>query len=693
MRLTLRTLLAYLDDTLEPSEAAAIGHKLADSQEAQALVERIRRVTRRRGLSTPPSTGTGTPSDPNTVAGYLSDSLPPEQLREFEETCIESDPHLAEVAACHQILTLLLSEQLRVPPTAYQRMYRLVKGRESIPGRKPGTAIPVGGMIEPTGAGADDDSDLPFLLGMSDRGKGGGNALIRWGLAAALAAGFVLAVVMVWPKKPAEVVLAPTPPAPDAVPMPRPVEPKPDAPQPPDEPKKDPMPVDPMPMPPVEPKKDPLPPVEPMPMPPVEPKKDPLLELVPAKTPIRPGRVAGPDLDPTGPPVVATKAGDAVWTTLIGENARLFTSDRVVCLPGFKAKLKTTGGQILLWGNVPELQPIPVLETAITPHDPYQGYEADFTLHVGRVYLTATKPAGAKFRVRFLEEIWDVTVADDKTEVVVEVEHTAAPSADESARTFAALHVNAGTAAFRSRQTDAPKVAAGEEFFWTSTGAGLVGPRTPDPKSKRQTSAYYARTGIAPNAEIAKGMLTAIDAAGKKLAAAASVPGAIDELIQDESPTQSAACLGVYAAAALGEHGRVADALNDPKRFLVRVAGRQAARELLALPGGEGFFKAASKKLRLDQDGERLLSAGLRGLTDRQKKSAEVIDLLVKQLEADEVALRDLAFDLLVFQIDPTAQKNKALFPFDAAAPAEFRAPVVAAWQKRAEELKRMPGM
>ena len=678
MRLTLRTLLAYLDDTLDPAEAAHIGHKLAENPEALKLAERIRKVTRRRGLSTPPSTGTA--SDPNTVANYLSDTLTGDQLHEFEKTCLESDPHLAEVAACHQILTLLLSDQIRVPPTAYRRMYGLVKGREAIPGRKPGNAIPVGGVVEPT-RGDHDDSDAPFLLGMTAGDGKDGRVLLRWGLAAALAAGFALAVVMVWPTRGAEVAQAPTPtPAPSET---RPPEPQPKVEEPPKVPVE---PFQPMPAPGELPPDPPaMPPVPPMP--PVEPKKDPLLELVPAKTPARPGRFPVAKLEVGDPPLLARKADGDTWTAVTGEANTVFTSDRVVCVPGVKVKVKTGGGQVLLWGNVPELQPIPVLDTTVTFHDPYQGYEADLTLHVGRVYLTAAKPTGAKFRVRFKDEIWDITATDDRTEVVVQVDHVASPGADESPTTYAACHVNSGTAAFRSRQTDAPKVATGEGLFWTSTGAGLMGPQKPDEKSQRQASAYYARTGIFPNADAAKAMLTAIDAASKRLAAAATVPAAISELIQDESP--AAPCLGVYTAAALGEFGPVADALNDPKRFLVRQAGRQAARELVALPGGDDFFKTAAKKLRLDEDGEKLLAAGLRGLTARQKTSAEIIDLLVKKLDADEVAVRDLAYDLLVFQIDPTARDNKALSPFDAAAPAEARAPLVAAWKAHAVNLKK----
>src|SRR5438105_7760798 len=136
MRLTLRTLLAYLDDTLEPSEIKQIGQKVAESDAAQELIARLKQVTRRRRLTTPPDTANGEPFDPNTVAAYLDNELPSEQVAELEKLCLESDVHLAEVAACHQILTLVLGEPALVPPTARERMYGLVKGREAIPFRK-----------------------------------------------------------------------------------------------------------------------------------------------------------------------------------------------------------------------------------------------------------------------------------------------------------------------------------------------------------------------------------------------------------------------------------------------------------------------------------------------------------------------------------------------------------------------------
>ena len=51
MRLTLRTLLAYLEDELKPSESKEIGQKIAASPVATSLAQRIREVMRRRRLS------------------------------------------------------------------------------------------------------------------------------------------------------------------------------------------------------------------------------------------------------------------------------------------------------------------------------------------------------------------------------------------------------------------------------------------------------------------------------------------------------------------------------------------------------------------------------------------------------------------------------------------------------------------
>ena len=138
MRLTLRTLVAWLDDTLSPGEVRTIGQQVSESPFAQELVERVNRVTRQRRLAAPGSSGSDA-TDPNIVAAYLDNELQPDQVAEFEKKCLTSDVHLAEVASVHQILSLI-GHKAKVPVDAKNRMYRLVRGRETTaaPAEPPG---------------------------------------------------------------------------------------------------------------------------------------------------------------------------------------------------------------------------------------------------------------------------------------------------------------------------------------------------------------------------------------------------------------------------------------------------------------------------------------------------------------------------------------------------------------------------
>jgi hypothetical protein len=437
MRLTLRTLLAYLDDTLEPGQARLIGEKVAESDAAQELIARIKQVTRRRRLTTPPAAGEGAKLDINKIAAYLDNELPPEQLAEVEEICLASDVHLAEIAACHQILTLVLGEPILIPPTARQRMYTLIKGREAIPNRA-ARATGIGkGARELSEVGRSGETGIPGATSADSSGR-------RWLLP--VAAGGLLLVAMVAlalvmnsgqptfvarneVSSPAE---PPVARAPEAKPADAELPP-------PAEPSK------------IEPAKSPAPATEPKPKPSPPPEtKLPAEKTVVAtekksevartresatpaaleKPPAVPERILPPANDrlelgkyvlaADGPSVFLQRTrGSGPWQRLRPQSP-VFSSDYLTSLPGYRSELWLDGGaRLQLWGSLPELAGMPIYESAVTLH-PRAGVDVDFTLERGVVVLSNHKKQGPMVaRVRFADEAWDVTLPDSDSIVGV----------------------------------------------------------------------------------------------------------------------------------------------------------------------------------------------------------------------------------------------------------------------------------
>jgi len=127
MRLTLRTLLGWVDGILPFEEQRLIGQMVAGSKVATRVAERIREGAACGSIDVPLSGGPAVADDPNRVAEYLDNTLLSEHLEAFERFCIESRPHLAEVATCHRIL----AEMSRTPKLA-----RMPRAQRSVLGQR-----------------------------------------------------------------------------------------------------------------------------------------------------------------------------------------------------------------------------------------------------------------------------------------------------------------------------------------------------------------------------------------------------------------------------------------------------------------------------------------------------------------------------------------------------------------------------
>ncbi|MEK6238814.1 MAG: hypothetical protein N2C14_29210, partial [Planctomycetales bacterium] len=122
MRLTLRVLLAYRDGMLNDEQSREVESKIDDSPMAQELRDRIHRLTTSRETPAPPVDEEFQKLDAGLAAQYLDCEISPDQMLGVEQVCMTSDPHLAEIADCHQILFKALTQPAEIPPSARARV-------------------------------------------------------------------------------------------------------------------------------------------------------------------------------------------------------------------------------------------------------------------------------------------------------------------------------------------------------------------------------------------------------------------------------------------------------------------------------------------------------------------------------------------------------------------------------------------
>ena len=716
LRLTLRTLLAYIDDTLDPAQDRELGEKIAASDYARELIDKIKKVTRRRGLKTPaPGGKDDTASDPNTVAEYLSDTLDADAIEALEATCLKSDMHLAEVAACHQILTVILAEPVRVPPRANQRMYKLVEPPASVPDRKPGKTVPVGGVAAGAGNLSDtEEHDVSLLLGMpryaATDSWAGRVGLV--GAVAALALMLVVAVLMALPHgqpqaPPREVAAVPPP-----EPTPEPRKPEPSKAEPERPPATDPRDVAPPPRPAGVAMAAEPPPEEGKVEPKVEPKPDAKMgePVLAADVPdplnfrVKAGGMVTPNV------IVVTRAADApAWQRVIpADEVGVMTADTVMALPGYKADVQLDSGvTVHLWGNVP----VPVAEpearlladARVRFHPAPKDFDADITLLGGRIYVSTRKPGGSRVRVRTATEVWDVTLPDEKADVMVEVVTGFVPGAagGDGPRTDVRAAVVRGTAGVRAprRPKDFPRITAPAVVSWDNRSGRLSDPVPVKPEEVGRYSKFTL-----PEAKEG----TARQAALNDLATKLTDKGGLTDLLRErltEPPIGDAARiaqlqLAIFDLAAtltVDPQPNGVRLLIDRMREQTRVSARLPAITALSYwiaqaPGNaELLIKQLVDEAGFTADDAGLILRLLRGYTPPGRPGSEALDQLVGLLTNNSAALRELALWNLIVFADPDAVRQTGLVTDVGDTEAPGYEAFVRRWKARIEDVKKGP--
>jgi len=135
MRLTLRTLLAYRDGMLEAKDAATLEQKLRESTTARQISQRIDQSIHNPKLAPIPLDAKDFGFDLNQMAEYLDDTIPTDQIPDFERRCLENNALLSEVGSCHQILTHALTQSVEIPDDLRERIHRLPTSPDARPSK------------------------------------------------------------------------------------------------------------------------------------------------------------------------------------------------------------------------------------------------------------------------------------------------------------------------------------------------------------------------------------------------------------------------------------------------------------------------------------------------------------------------------------------------------------------------------
>ena len=374
------------------------------------------------------------------------------------------------------------------------------------------------------------------------------------------------------------------------------------------------------------------------------------------------------------------------WQALPAQ-AGVAANDILLALPGSRGSIDATSGpvRLTLWGNIPELALLPVLESVVSLHENPKA-DLEFTLERGRVLLTnARDREAATVRVRIRGQVWDMSLATPGGQVALELYgrwprgalFSKTPKIDDQPTTAVVLLVLKGDVSLKAGgQEHFLRAPPGPAYFQWDSVAGF----DPGPKAVRYVPAW-ARPEAAekPQARTVQAILDTVSKGLMKESPDAVLTGLLKGA--DADPDDNRASLKrelvVYSFGAVDDLPRLLDALGDPKHPDARETAVEALRAWI------GRGPGSDMKLYTFLVEQRRFSAGQAEIVMQllhnpfDPDEPETYETLINYLRAKQPAIGELARRHL-YRLAPAGKD----IPYNPAGTAEERDQAFKAWKK-----------
>jgi hypothetical protein len=377
--------------------------------------------------------------------------------------------------------------------------------------------------------------------------------------------------------------------------------------------------------------------------------------------------------------------GQAWRVVAAGEGVR--SRDLLLALPGVRAEVEPRPGSVALtlWGNLPQLSPFPVLESAAALHDS-RAFDLDLTLVRGRVTIANRKASGpARLWVRILDGAGEVTLPAPGDEVAFEVygrwprgtSFSRQPGPrDRPTTVFVVLalkgQVDLKAGGIQHRLTAPPGPAA---FHWDSVAGPAEGP-----ERREQLPPWADPAAPAPPEA---GLVRQVVARYQEAVASRSPRDALLDLLagadrdSDASRARVQREFAVLGLTALGDVERVAEALADGHNAAVRDTAVIGLRHYIGEAPGrdQQLYRLLIDRLHYSAaQAETILQLLHSPFAADQPETYET---LIAYLYHKKLAIRTLALWHLTRLVP-----GGAAIAYDPAAPEAERARAAAEWKK-----------